>query len=369
MGMEILKLLFVITAFQLLFFSMIAIALRPLRRYQYWMATFLIILFLDVMLVIGRWFYNFIPENNLYYLLAFLLEYSLCPAFLIFVIRVSDHKIRMRAKYFLFLLPYLIGFVFLYLPKPLWAKYGFHFHIILSINYYGQALYYAFLSFVIYKGFQLRMMDFVTQDYLQRLKWLKLVIISFTVLWSLAFVNNLVGLFFIVDHSKINFLADILYLVSINLMLFIGVVKPIGAEEKFLVNSVMITPETADKYASSNLSDNDKEQIIKKLEAAMGENGFYRTPNITLKILANGIKVQPKHLSQVINENYGQNFCEYINALRITDAKQQLLNPENNHKTILEIIYNTGFNSKSVFNTVFKKQTGVTPSAFRKKAR
>ncbi|MDA3893199.1 MAG: helix-turn-helix transcriptional regulator [Salinivirgaceae bacterium] len=365
MSFELLKYLYIITAFQLFFFTIVALAMYPVKKYQYWLAVFLFVEFLNLLLVIGTLFYPFITDNHFFILFSFILEYSLCPAFLIFVIKVSNYKINYSANKALFLIPYIIGFIFIYVPSNLWAKYGHIYHILLAINYYGQAIFYAFLSLIIYKKFQVKMGNYVTQDYIQRLNWLKLVIIGFTLLWVLAFSYNVLGIFSNRNYSMAGYFFEIAYLTSIIIMLFIGAIKPIGISDISQESLMPVDLKTANKYASSSLVANDKEIIINKLNIAEAKNKFYKTPNITLKALADDLKVQAKYLSQVINENWNQNFCEYINTLRINDAKQQLSNPKNDYKTILEIIYDTGFNSKSVFNTVFKKQVGITPSAFR----
>jgi len=63
----------------------------------------------------------------------------------------------------------------------------------------------------------------------------------------------------------------------------------------------------------------------------------------------------------------GQNFYDFINRYRILEAKQLLTNPKDPKITVLEVLYEVGFNSKSSFNTLFKKYTGLTPTEFRKK--
>src|SRR6185503_2829883 len=61
-----------------------------------------------------------------------------------------------------------------------------------------------------------------------------------------------------------------------------------------------------------------------------------------------------------------QNFFDFINRFRIDEAKLMLTNPKDRKITVLEVLYQVGFNSKSSFNTLFKKYTGLTPTAFRK---
>ena len=71
-------------------------------------------------------------------------------------------------------------------------------------------------------------------------------------------------------------------------------------------------------------------------------------------------------LSQIINEYFEQNFQDYINKQRIEESKKYLLDKVK-RKTVLEILYEVGFNTKSSFNIAFKKTTGLTPTEFKKK--
>ena len=75
----------------------------------------------------------------------------------------------------------------------------------------------------------------------------------------------------------------------------------------------------------------------------------------------------PAHaLSQLINEELGQNFFDYINSFRIQEFERRLVDPRNAHVSILGIAMDVGFNSKSSFNTAFRKFKGMTPSEYRK---
>ena len=85
---------------------------------------------------------------------------------------------------------------------------------------------------------------------------------------------------------------------------------------------------------------------------------------LTLQNLADILGIQSRHLSQIINDKYKQNFYDYINSYRIHAAKEKLAD-STDKKTILEILYAVGFNTKSSFNTAFMKHTGLTPTKFR----
>jgi AraC-like DNA-binding protein len=107
--------------------------------------------------------------------------------------------------------------------------------------------------------------------------------------------------------------------------------------------------------------------ILDQLRGHMGTRRPWLDPDLTLEQLALQLKLRPKLLSQAINEGLGQNFFEFINRYRIEEARRLLTNPADKKITVLEVLYQVGFNSKSSFNTVFKKQTGLTPSEFKKK--
>ena len=92
----------------------------------------------------------------------------------------------------------------------------------------------------------------------------------------------------------------------------------------------------------------------------------YLDGDITLQKLAKALGISPHHLSQTINEHLKQNFFDFINTYRIEEAKRMLLDPAKKHYSILAVSEEVGFNSKSAFNTAFKKQVKMTPSEFRK---
>jgi AraC-like DNA-binding protein len=78
--------------------------------------------------------------------------------------------------------------------------------------------------------------------------------------------------------------------------------------------------------------------------------------------------MNPKELSVLINQHLNQHFFDFVNEYRIEEEKLLLKNPEKKEFTVLDILYEVGFNSKSSFNTAFKKHTGLTPTQFKKTA-
>ena len=110
----------------------------------------------------------------------------------------------------------------------------------------------------------------------------------------------------------------------------------------------------------------EAERILSDLENRMKEEQLYLDNSLSLRVLAGYLEITSNKLSWLINEKTDKNFNEYLNAYRLQDFKTRALDPRNAHLTLLALAYESGFNSKSVFNTFFKKETGMTPKAWVK---
>ena len=116
------------------------------------------------------------------------------------------------------------------------------------------------------------------------------------------------------------------------------------------------TPETSSQFPD----------LKKQLEAYMTESKPFLDDSLTFHVLAKSLETNSKYLSTLINSEYQKSFVVYINELRIDFAKEMLRNNSHENLTIEAIGYESGFKSKSTFNTAFIKYTGVTPTVFLK---
>ena len=117
------------------------------------------------------------------------------------------------------------------------------------------------------------------------------------------------------------------------------------------------TPENAD---TTRIKDN-----CARVKAYMAMERAYTNPNLSLEYLAQRLKLPERSITDAINTCLGQNFRTFVNSYRIEAAKQAFHDPKQKNRTILEIAYASGFNSKSTFNHVFKELVGTTPSRYR----
>jgi AraC-like DNA-binding protein len=139
-----------------------------------------------------------------------------------------------------------------------------------------------------------------------------------------------------------------------------------AAPEKSLVIPQLTVYKPAGKYVNSGLSSELVSQIQKSLDRAMHIEKLYLLPELTISNLADKIKCSRHHLSQVLNENLHKSFYDYVNAFRVEEAKKLLVDTSRTEHKIAAIAYDSGFNSLSTFNDVFRKIAGQTPSQFRK---
>jgi len=115
------------------------------------------------------------------------------------------------------------------------------------------------------------------------------------------------------------------------------------------------------------LLDADKaSEYSAKLLAYISEAKPYLNPDLSLRSLASEIEIHPNQLSWLLNNSFGKNFNEFINQYRVETFKNLAKNPDNANITVIGLAYDSGFNSKTVFNAYFKKETGLTPRQFLK---
>ena len=124
--------------------------------------------------------------------------------------------------------------------------------------------------------------------------------------------------------------------------------------------------EEKPKYETSRIDDEIAEAYAAEARALMEKEKLYKNPYLTMPQVAKKLKLSANTLSQVLNGHCGQTFYNFVNIYRLEEVISMMRDPENDGKSILKLSIEAGFNSKSAFNNIFKKQTGMTPAEFRK---
>jgi AraC-like DNA-binding protein len=279
------------------------------------------------------------------------------PLFYFYIRSWIDKFFKLKKSVAVHVIPYLLAMLYLivkfyYYPFPLSCRSN---HIILgSLAFISMFVYFAAsLHLLREHGHSLRKtFDFSTNK--------KAVLLPFFI-GSCFFIWLTKLLFFLVwDISglyrvcnEVNNLFFLTVFLFITTLLYLLLIKP-----QFFFEQ--------NKYKYSLLSETEKLDYARKLISYMENSSVYRNSLLTLTDLAKKITIPERYLSQVINESLNMSFYDLINWYRIKDCIHCLSDPAYSKMTILSVAYEVGFNSKSTFNTAFKKFTGVTPKEFRR---
>jgi YesN/AraC family two-component response regulator len=125
--------------------------------------------------------------------------------------------------------------------------------------------------------------------------------------------------------------------------------------------------KSSKKYKQTLLTTQEVEKYSKELKKLMIDYKLYLNADLSLKDLASYLELPTNYVSQLFNLAYQKNFSEFINTYRVNEFKKRIVLEENKGLTIMAVAYDSGFNSKTVFNTFFKKIEGCTPFHFLKK--
>ncbi len=199
------------------------------------------------------------------------------------------------------------------------------------------------------------------------LDWMRKLIYTFGVVWSVLMIftsiHHVFGLF------SWSFCTNGLFL---SLSVFILLIGFLGLNQKEIfvqypdkqIEYVIDEPKV--KYATTLLKEDEMEDYIKIIEQYINEEKPYLNADISLPELSERMNIPSHHLSRVINEKLNLNFFDFINQYRVEEVKSRIHDPQYEHLSLLGIAFDSGFNTKSAFNRVFKKMTGMTPSEFKR---
>ncbi|QTP53361.1 AraC family transcriptional regulator [Billgrantia sulfidoxydans] len=194
----------------------------------------------------------------------------------------------------------------------------------------------------------------------KQLAWLRVLLLGYTVVWSVSLVYCLSAHVFKSSASVwwVSTVGGVTGFLFINYLLLHALRQPIvfsglSAEESRLLTSSKDT--TTDQPANAVL--------LMRLEDHMRRTAPHLDANLTVQQLARQLNVPTRKLSRAINQGLGKNFFEFVSDYRVAEARRRLT--ADTHQTILQVMYDSGFNSKSVFNTAFKRATGMTPREYR----
>jgi len=298
------------------------------------------------------------------------------PSFYLYVMAACYSDFRLQWKHLVHLLPFIITNL-LFIPRiyisidegsfigPLNQMSEIYFiQILIEFQY----VFYIVSVFLILKKYKEIYLENYTNPGTSTYKWLFQMTCVFLAAHSVVALKNIRRYS---DFREVFLWANVLVG---TIALFITcwfIMKALKHPELFRgINSKLrltkdILPEVEEKSESANEQNDLISRQITELKRYMTEKEPFLDPSLTIQELSNQINIQVRDLSILINHHIDQHFFDFVNEYRIQKAMNILKDQSKSQLTVLEILYEVGFNSKSSFNTSFKKYTSLTPTAYR----
>jgi AraC-like DNA-binding protein len=201
--------------------------------------------------------------------------------------------------------------------------------------------------------------------------WIKIMLIGYLFTISIDIFFSLVT-----AYSLYDFYATMIIMTIVTIYLgYYGVNQSRILLPDFLVHEVTcnegitlyedLTKKNI-KHQLSYSSDQEIEDLKLRLENVLRIDMPYLDENLTLKKLADMIPTSDKKLSTLLNQFMNISFYDLINKYRVEAIKGKMISEDNKKYTLLGLAYDCGFSSKSSFIRIFKKETGIPPSEYKK---
>jgi len=299
------------------------------------------------------------------------------PVFYLYVLSVSYSDFKLKPKHLIHLLPFLLATVIL-LPRFYLVDTASKINFIINrqnmieipfnhILFHVQFIVYITAVFILLRKAKKLYLENNAGAHINSYNWLFQFTVVLTFFYLIVLFKNI---FKFSDYPHISEWIKIGLLVSQLFIICWYLFKALNNPSLFrnidsklkLVSDIILEEKN-----SSSFEENEKEynEELIKLKQFMIEEKPFLNPSLTIQEVSAAIGIPVRNLSVLINHKLGQHFYDFVNGYRIENAMKILKDATKNKVTILEILYEVGFNSKSSFNTAFKKHTGSTPTSYR----
>lgn len=305
------------------------------------------------------------------------------PFLWLYVLSLTRESRKLRSWDYLHFIPFFLGLL-VFLPLMQMPNAAFLEYInqleagapqpwtfaLLGFGVQASGLIYAFFSYLRLQAHQKRIKERFSFNEEVSLQWLRYLIIAIGVIYLIVIVS-------IILEEQLDLLSHMMseYIIYTTVTVFVFFFGYYGIrQERIFVEKERLPSSQAgfnntsgaERYSRSGLKAEQVDDYYRQLLDVMEKEQPYLESKLTLQQLAEALELSPNHLSQVINEKAGQNFYQFVNSYRIKVFKEKLKDPSNQHLTLLALAMDCGFNSKSSFNHIFKKFTGMTPSQYQR---
>lgn len=320
-------------------------------------AAFLILTAVDIFGVIITPETTFFEKLNVFRSMLIFLH---LPVFYFYILSVCYSDFTLKKKHILHAAPFmtvviLIATVF---TTPFSDQQSNVFKLTF-ISLHVQTFIYLFLCFSVLIKTRKLYVENYSGEQIESYKWLFQLTTALAIFYGIAFVKNV---FKFSDDSDLSDWIRAGLLIFELIVLCGYLFKALSKPKLFRGINSGLKLANASEVNKSKTPNAD----IMKVENYMNAAKPYLDPSLTIQQIADGVGIPVRELSLLINKQIGKHFFDFVNEYRIGEAKKILADSEKQDLTVLEILYSVGFNSKSSFNTAFKKHTNTTPTKYRK---
>lgn len=364
----------VITMFISLFLSLFLFTVKTEHKLSNRLfAFFLVLTAIDISGIL----FNFLIESpSNIGMFRNLFTFLQLPTFYLYVLSVCYSDFKLKPKHLIHIVPFLIANLIL-LPRfysvNLASKISFlennssMFEIQFNhIFIHFQIVFYIIAVFMILRKAKKIYLENYAEASMESLNWLFQFTLAISFFYSIALLKNIFKFSTYTNISELLKIGLFLFeLVIISWYLFKALNNPNlfrSIDSKLKLVSKFVSEE---KQNDQIKEDKYGKDLSKLIDYMVKEKPFLNA-SLTIQDISNDIEIPVRELSLLINHKLNQHFYDFVNSYRIENAMDILKDSTKNKITILEILYAVGFNSKSSFNTAFKKHTNTTPTSYRK---
>lgn len=303
------------------------------------------------------------------------------PIFFIYAKLLSSKPDKFEIKSLLHFIPFLLvvlyGFLFVYLKSSEFkiSLFGGGSENVLPglglISYLKpvHGMLYVFLTINVVKIYNEKIRNSYSNIERINLNWLRYLTTGLSIVWGIVVIS------YIINEISANFIEmDFLIYTSASILIYsIGyfslrqpqIFERIQKPNSEVLTGSVVKPVEAASYQKSGLTESDAQFYLKNLLMLMDAEKPYLNSELTIRELADKLSLSTHNLSEILNTRLNQKFYDFINRYRVEEVKRRLSVNNSQKYSLISIAFDSGFNSKSTFNIMFKKFTGMTPSDYR----
>lgn len=302
------------------------------------------------------------------------------PLLFLYIKYQTSEYVEFKYQYILHFIPALIVFItaIVFRGRPVMRLDNFwdtdpflSFRLIYGLSFFISITTYSTIAFILINRHQRNIQNLVSYTSGKiTLSWLLVISISYYLTYIAVFILGVYVIFArdpsydprIPSYFGLTFFA---FAFSFYGFKQPGIFNEIFTEHRSPKKTLAQIAEPDTKYERSGLKEKDARKYLEKVLAHMEEQRPYLDVDLSIHDISAELDIPRHYLTQVINGLLGKNFYTFINEYRIEEVKKLLVDESYSKYTLTSIAFEAGFNSKSSFNSIFKKSTGMTPSQYK----